>query len=251
MITRYYWSFHFFCCRFMHSNVNVQTFITGAAAVIHRDLYSFRVTTITNRIETMIDPSEFLSSLQLMAIVTRSINGSINYVHHSVRLRMLELGYIYRYYGGTDLKNCVIIISVFFVLFFCAKKKNKPTNHPVNEFGILLFLAVCVFFVHVRISHRSANYKSVVFALNESVVLVIFTWFLKVMDIHISGMFLNLNQLNRRVHWDGIRHNVLLVHLPMLWQPRNVVDSDHFDDESAIWRRKKETGEQKFVNLNG
>lgn len=36
-------------------------------------------------------PIGMFSSVQLMAIVTRSINGSINYVDHSVRLG-LELG---------------------------------------------------------------------------------------------------------------------------------------------------------------
>lgn len=60
------------------------------------------------------------------------------------------------------------------------------------------------------------------------------TWFPKVMDIRISGMFLNSNQLNKRGHLDETRHNELLAHLPMLWQQRSVDDSDRFDDESTM-----------------
>lgn len=59
------------------------------------------------------------------------------------------------------------------------------------------------------------------------------TWFRKVMDIHIYGMFSNLSRRNRRDRLDEIRHIEPLAHLPMLWQQRNVVDLDHFDDESV------------------
>lgn len=74
-----------------------------------------------------------------------------------------------------------------------------------------------------------------------------FTWFQIAMDIHIFGMFLNLNQLNKRDHLDEIRRIVQLERLPMLWQQRNVADLDHSDDESVEWQKNQKKIKQKKV----
>lgn len=185
-----------------------------------------------------------------MVIVTRSINGSNKLlpVEHtlcrSICLINIRIGSSLPASSRYWSYNCDHYYYIF--SYSCNVIMKRPRMWLV--FGldrshwtfVLTWLFVC--FVKMKIKCLLMLELYALFSHQNEHVYVLcldfHTWFRKVMDIRISGMFLNLNRLNKRGHLDGIRHIERLVHLPMLWQQRSVVDSDRFDDESTFEKNK-------------
>lgn len=182
-------------------------------------------------------PSE--CCVQLMTIVARDQSTDLLNMAMTVRGKVIRIGL-----NISVRMNILAHVAVAATFFSRAPNKKKIDPRMV----LAIFFHSTAYFspYSARKTVIGKNTHFSFFSLDFDFFFLyvwIFTWSLKVMDIHISGMFLNLSQPNRHVHWDGIRHNEQPARLPTWWQQQNVVDLDHFDGESVVGRMKNQLNE--------